>query len=290
MAAGDLITQDWEAEFDSLLLGAGSDYPIVKVEGLADLPALSSSDSARMRRHGEHAGDDFLGSREVILTLEMVASTDSALNSMHTALKRALRPARGEKPLVMRIPGIGEADSKVRIYARPRAISAPLTMDWFYRVPVVMVRFHATDPRIYRDTERSSTADLATAGGGLNFNLTFNASFGAIGDSGSIIATHNGTFPSPWVAKIDGPCSSPRIENVTQGKLIKVNLTLATGEYLVLDSDARSVLLGGTASRYNYLDSDSEWFDLDPGGDQITFRAATGTSAQMTLSWRDAWL
>jgi hypothetical protein len=81
---------------------------------------------------------------------------------------------------------------------------------------------------------------------------------------------------------------NPSITHQEQGLTLLFNITLAAGDFLVVDSGARSVLLGGTASRYSTL-AQPNWFDLSPlTSNTIRFNAASGAGT-LTFSYRNAW-
>jgi hypothetical protein len=58
---------------------------------------------------------------------------------------------------------------------------------------------------------------------------------------------------------------------------------------LVLDSASRTVLLGGTSSRYVWLTSLSRWFTLQPGANALRFDGASGAGS-CAVSFRSAWI
>jgi hypothetical protein len=55
-----------------------------------------------------------------------------------------------------------------------------------------------------------------------------------------------------------------------------------------VDSDARLVLLNGTASRYDWLAFGSVWFPINPGSNTIRLGGASGTGT-LDFYWRDGW-
>jgi hypothetical protein len=67
------------------------------------------------------------------------------------------------------------------------------------------------------------------------------------------------------------------------------DITIADGDFLWIDTETRSVLLNGTASRFPNKSS-NDWIDLQPGVNEITFRASTPSAASMTMSFRSAWV
>ena len=288
MAAGDLITTDWEVEFRDLLLGGDTDFSLVQVEGLVDIPDLRTGDQALLRRHGLHPGDDFLGARTVTLTFEVYGDTEAELSTNMDALQGAFRPGLSEEPLVFQLPGVAEGN-KAQVYARCRRRQSVIDRDWYYRLPLVVVEMVATDPRVYANTEDSVSADLPSGGAGLTFNATFSLSFGGAISGGALNVTNDGTFPTPVAIKVEGPVTNPRITNTTLDKKLELDLVVADGDYVILDSATRTILLNGTASRYSSLTDDSEWWDLAPGVNAITYRASTATSSTITLTARSAW-
>lgn len=292
MAVGDLVVQDWQAEWDGVLFdGATEDSPIqiVSVEGLADMPELTTADRERLRRHGTIPGDDFLGPRSTTWTLRVEGDDDDTTRAACDALRGATIPGRDESPLVFQIPGVAGA-RKCRMMARCRRRSIP--MEQLYRVGIVeaVLEFTATDPRLYGEDQRVETSSLPSAGGGLDVPAAVPFVIGTATTGGSIFAVNDGTFDTPLTARIDGPADNPRIIDVTNDRAIQFDLSLAAGEWLEIDTEARTVMLNGTTSRYYSIATGSEWFDLGKGTTEITFRASTSTAATLTLTWRSAWV
>ena len=289
MAAGDLITADWELEYNGLLVGADTDYPVAQISGLLDLPDIKSGDQDRLRRNGLHAGDDFLGGRSVSVTFEVYADTDSEFETAMENLLNATAPGGPEVGLAFQLPGVADGNKAV-VFARPRKRSVQMDTSYLYRIPTVLLEFFAVDPRIYSATLSSSSISVAVTSGGLEFDATPDLTFGTTGEGGTFNAKNNGSFPAGALFRVEGPCSNPRIENLTLDRTIELDITLATGEYLLIDTERRTVLLDGTASRYSALTADSEWFDLAAGDNSIKFRASTASGATMTTTWRSAWV
>jgi len=289
MAVGDLITSDWELEYNGLLMGGDTAYSLSTVSGLLDLPDIKSGDQGRLRRHGLHAGDDFLGGRAVTVEFEVYGEDDAAFEAAMESLLDATVPAGPEIGLAFQLPGVADG-TKALVYARPRKRSVNMDTSYLYKLPTVTVEFFAVDPRIYSSQESSSAVAVATTSGGLEFDASPDLTFGTTGEGGTFNAENAGHFPAGITFRIDGPCSNPRIVNQTLDKTIEIDMTLAAGEYILVDTADRTVLLGGTASRYSTLTADSEWFDLGSGDNDIKFRASTSSGATMTATWRSAWV
>lgn len=287
MAAGDLITTDWELEYRDLVVGGDNAISLVSIKGLLGARSVSSSDQTRLRRHGMRAGDDFLAGKTVVVRLEVKGSTDADLGSSLAALTAAFRPGIDEAPFVFQLPPAA-GGAKARIGARVRSTSIPVDLQALYLLPEVELELFATDPRIYANALSTASTTLPTAGGGLTFNATPNFTFGATSTGGGFLANNAGGFPTPVTFRIDGPVQEPRIINETTDQELKLDLTVASGDYILIDSASRTVLLNGTASRYSSLEV-SEWFDLEPGDTDINFLGATTGAGTLSASWRSAW-
>lgn len=287
MAAGDLITTDWEIEYRDLVMGGDNAISLLSIAGLLGARSISSSDQVRLRRHGMRAGDDFLLGKTVVVRLEVKGSTDADLASSLAALTAAFRPGVDEAPFVFQLPPAA-GGAKARIGARVRSTNIPVDLQTLYLLPEVEIELFATDARLYANDLSTASTTLPTGGGGLTFDATPDFTFGATSTGGSFVANNAGGFPTPVTFRIDGPVQEPRIINQTQDRELRVDLTVADGDYILLDSESRTVLLNGTASRYKQLTS-SEWFDLEPGDNSISFLGATTAAGTLSAAWRSAW-
>lgn len=289
MAVGDLVTADWELEYQSFAFGGDSDYSVARIEGLVDMPAMQSGDRNRLLRHGLHPGDDFLADRTIRMVLEVYGADSTELATNVQALLTALRPGQDEAALVMQVPGVANG-AKVLVWARPRRRSAPVDREWFYNLPVVSVEWVATDPRLYAASESSQQIALPSTSGGLTFSVTPPLTFGAVSTGGEQTLNNAGTFQTSPSFKIVGPVTDPKLLNVTTGKTWHYVGSVSAGDYLLVDMDARTVLLNGTASRYSNLAAASVFWDLEPGDNIVQYRAASYTASIATASWRSAWI
>lgn len=288
---GDLVTADWQMEYDGIALGDGSPYLLAQVEGLLNLPDLLTTDSNRLRRHGQIAGDDFAAGRSVVLTLEVGAddATAATFNAAVDELVALTTPGGPEIPLYFQIPGVAGGGKRI-VMCRPRRRNLAIGREFYYGLPLATVEFYSTNPRILSADLYEETTTLPSAGGGLSFDITPDFVFGAVSIGGTLTLQNEGTFNSSPIIRIDGPVTNPRVESITQGKTLALDITVGVGEYLTIDTELRTVLLDDTASRYNALTTTSQWFDLSPGENEVRFQASTPTAATMTIAWRSAWV
>jgi hypothetical protein len=289
MAVGDLVTADWECEYNGLAFGGDSAFAITQISGLVDLPAVTSGDSSRLLRHGTHPGSDFLVDRTVTISLELYGATDSEIETSVQSLLAAFVPGADEQALVMQIPGVANGTTFL-LWCRPRRRNVPINREWFYRIPIVTLEVAATDPRLYALTEGSQTILLPSASGGMEFNEVPNITFGTTGTGGEQTLNNAGTFSTAPVFKLTGPVTDPRLINVTSDETFHWEGTVPTGSYLSVDMENRTVLLNGTSSRYNGLTSLSTFWELAPGDNSIQYRAAAYTASTAVASWRSAWV
>jgi len=282
--AGELISAAGQIEWNGLLFGGPTaDYHFGgDVEGLADIPDVERGDQPRARAHGLVRGP--IVSRERYITVQLRFIGVAYLAEKIAALNAATTLANSESPLVWDF-GDGARRSNVRIIRR----SIPtVPMDMIQGVADATLQFVATDPRIYGNTEQSGSTSPGSVTGGLSFPHGFPHGFGTA-TAGTIQVDNNGTIPAPWTATLTGPLVSPRVTTLDgEGNLHFNGFTLADGETLEIGSLNRTVLLGGTASRYNALTTRT-WFDLPVGPSSVQLSAASGTGS-LELRWRDTYL
>jgi len=291
--AGELITGDWQVEYRGLLLGSGTRFHLAGIEGL-DGPAYRSADIARSRAHGEvRRGLDFLPGRDITLTIEISDTGDESYQAAQRefdAIMVPLEDAPGE-PLVVKFPG----REAVRVVCAPRAYSRP--NDYRYsigRMAATVAQFHAHDPLVYSNTEHVDDTTRRQEGSGFSPPVTAPFTLGAA-VGGSIGIVNAGNIAAPWTARLDGPLAYPEITHLELGRRLSLALVanggvnLATGDWIDIDSAARSVRLNGTADRRTQLTVDSEWWDLDPGSNPFQLDADSGDGT-LTVTWHDGYL
>src|SRR5215207_3613309 len=123
------ITDDWQLEFQDLLMGTGTDFGIDTIAGLADYPDVQVSDHARLLRHGLLPGNDFLGGRTFTVNVQVRGGSYSGLSTLMNDLKTACRPGEPEQELSLRMPGIANGEVAY-LWARTRRLAAPVDAIW----------------------------------------------------------------------------------------------------------------------------------------------------------------
>ena len=130
---------------------------------------------------------------------------------------------------------------------------------------------------------------------GFEFDIEFDLEFPAASPQGSVEVVNAGDRDAYPVLRLFGPWSgeSSIINDTYDERLVFDNLSVTAGNYLEIDTRAKTILLNGdsTQTRYQYLVfPDSTWFTLRPGTQRIRFVPTTFTApAQALILWRDAW-
>ena len=287
MAAGDLITGEWEFEYRGLLLGGVTDYRLIDTNA-GDMPGVRTGDQPRLHESGDWPGIDRLEPRSIQANFEVYSHAGGRenLGRVVRKMKEALVPGV-VAPLVMSHRSV--ADSRVvQIPARARRLSFLTDIEFFEGVTIVAVEWVATDPR-YLALTGSSARNIGLTGNaqGLTWPLSWSLEWGS-GGSGEFVAVNSGNFPATPTFTIDGPVVRPRIENVDQGRTLTLNLELLEGQTAILDGSTNTVTVNGI-NRFDALDPSSQWFDIAPPGDLIRFRAQEG-NGNLAASWASTWI
>lgn len=235
--------------------------------------------------HGAWASRAYLGQRSVTISGKVEAPSLGLLDA-------ALEQLRSAASLTDTLLVVYETVPKQSVVRRSGRPLIKMVSD---RVAEYSLLVTAADPRRYAASLQSGTTGLPTTTGGLTPPVTPPLTISATTVSGVISAQTVGTIATRPVLAIDGPVTQPQIlvqlpDGTVRGLLY--SQSLATGDRLVIDTDAHSVTLNGTASRRRYLTTPQGWPELPPAStSNIQFQAASYSAAAMlTAEWRSAWL
>lgn len=292
MATGDLLVSEFQIELNGLLLGDGTPYGLTQVDGL-DLPPMRHSNVDRSSDHGAWEGLDLLSERTVTATIDIgPEATAAAFETDRMALAAIMVPRTSDIPLAFMRGGV-----KYLVNVRPSRFAMSQTTDYMFRLAPAAIELIAADPRIYALAQQSATTTISVSTGGLSTVLTTVLLTAGTSASGTVSVTNAGSFGARPVITITGPSSGAlngfRITNTTQSAFLDFpSLVLSPGDSLVIDTDAKSVVLNGQASRRGSLGAGSTWFELTPGVVQsITLTGADSSNTSlMSVAWRNAYL
>jgi hypothetical protein len=292
---------DYNFTFAGLVVGPGTDFHVYQVEGLGthdvDLINLPLP-----RWHGSFAADSFMRQREVVITVDAEGDDQAAVNAALDELYAAWgtpTPA-GEDVLSWQLPGqaVRRLGARVHSVSEPRPVDAETDLQLERRVDF---RFRAADPVVYADTEDVAEVMVFAASAGLSYPVAYPKVYGAGGSGAGTVVANAGRFLT-WprlevVGPSSGTLSDPELENVTTGKAIRLSANggaqVGVGQTLVVEAHPlrRSIAFTTGASRYGKLSVGSEFWALEPGDNELRFRAGGSTAgALMRVRSRSAWL
>jgi hypothetical protein len=98
-----------------------------------------------------------------------------------------------------------------------------------------------------------------------------------------------GTLSALPMLRFVGPVSKPTLTNATTGEFFTIDRTLAAGVEAVIDTELRTVRVGGS-SDFGAKTSRSSFWSLARGANELRFTADTfDPLARAHLSWRPRW-
>jgi hypothetical protein len=137
----------------------------------------------------------------------------------------------------------------------------------------------------------TSSLRISTTAGVLAWPLDF----GEPGSTGRLSVVNTGTADTHPVIEFRGPVTAPSLTNIATGDVLEYDLPLAAGDVLVVDTQAGTVVLNGTASRLYTASNRSvpeQTFTIAPGTTPLMFRAAPGSNnpaASVVVRYRAAY-
>lgn len=274
--------------------GPGQGVQVLQVEGLEGLPNLRTQDTGRGYADGAFSGRDFLDSRSIIFTLQIMNDATNTMQNYLQQLQYYLMPQRsGLNVLQVYLPG---GRGVRRIYGRVRRRQITVDPQYVYGRAVAQLEFFCPDPRFYNDTASQYFVN-SIASQFRSYNRTYNLSYVATpsaGGTGVVDVTNLGTYetwPSFSVTSYTAtPASNVKIINYTTGEyLLFSSVTIGGNDTITVDSDLRTVLFNSVPAR-NILSVDSRWFSLAPQATtQIGVESGAGV-ADCVITYRDAYI
>lgn len=276
MAIGDLITRDGQYQLASLLLNTMGPHPdagyiVTQADGIFGVPDVEHGDVKKQGEHGDLWGVDLLTGRTINLTVQILGSDKADFAARIDAVKGLFRPQTLWLEFAYRRNGVVRYQEvrprRLHIVSDPtHGVGAPWTE--------ALMELRASDPRWAAPNE-----DIVT------YTIT-------VGNNSIAGVQPNAGHMDAWpIFEIDGPVTNPRIANADDGNLqFKIDIVVPSGDTLVIDTKKKTVLLEGVDS-YSSVRTDSQWFKIQPGNNDITFSrtGTTGTSVLRVKS-RGSWL
>lgn len=289
MVAGDLITKNWQFEYNGFVFGHGENgVDLISLTGIEDMPELRVSDQFKARAHGSVDGPQYSEDRVINITFDIITDGPESLRQVVDEFKRATPVQHFETPLVFQMPGAGKRQVNARVRRRNILVERNFSIGHTQGT----IQFVCTDPRVYSGGAfglKTMTTGSGTTTGGLTFPHGFPHGFG-FSSPGSISVNNAGNVSAPWKGVMTGPLINPILDLAgTTGRLSLNDFTVQEGQTLHFDSANRTVMLNNTASRYSALDV-SRWFDLPVGTSTLQLSSAAGSTGSFQIFYRDAYM
>lgn len=269
MALGDLLTADYQIEYNNLLLGSGTPYDLERVNQLFGFRSRTST-VTRFGRHGGTPGRNYTNVKQVDIqgNLIGVSDTDFAARRLEfgQAFKSVVAPANAPY-MAFRLPD-DSGGLRFRAKGRPLNVDFPMTPDYARQYPSFLIRMEFANPILEALDVRTQAYTMPS-----DTNVINNA----------------GNAPAHWIATLNGPCTNPVINNITTSQVISfVSMTLGVGDVLIYDSLTGRATLNGVGQGLA-LATGFSWFMLEPGDQSIQFISSNATTASFSLTWRDSY-
>ena len=257
----------WQLQFNSLTMGAGTQYGISKLTGLGDLPNINVADVQRPRDVGEFIGLYYPSGRTFEVDFWMSTAGGSNIQTLLSTLTTALIPQTStELPFWFKLPNL----PVLAAMARPIKKVVPYDVNYSAaQVATPACQFHATDPRLYSTPTTSTT----TAG-----STTVSAAVSVV-NAGNVDTRPTFTITGPIATGFTITASGATTGTLTY------NNALASGDTLYIDTDLHIVQQthsGVTTNTRGYLGSTPGWFTAPASGTTTVTLAGTGGSVGTT--------
>ncbi|MEV6798546.1 hypothetical protein AB0M91_09380 [Micromonospora rifamycinica] len=281
-----MALEEGQVQIRDLVIGPGTPYRFVRGSHFNPLARSVRADQggARAWGHGSWSGAEWAEQAAIPMRLVVMGVGTAGWLALHRQLLAAFAPSDVDLDLRFVLAG-----TEYLMRGRPRLVEPESRhVDGHTYVNAAFV---ALDPAIYSGSEHSVTLGLPSTVGGLTLPTTAPLTIGATVTSGRATIVNAGTQASGLRLRVDGPVAEPRVSALVAGvaTTLRLWLTLGVGQWLDIDTAARTVYLNGTASRRGQA---SGGWPILPAGTpvEIAFDAAAyDPTALLTATWRDAW-
>jgi len=275
--------------FNGYVFGGGdSVHQVLAVDGLEALPNIRNQDDNRGYADGMFTGNDFLGGRDITITILTLGGNGLSAQQNYNSLQTALLPqTTGTTVMQFQMDASHELQ---RVNARVRANRTIVDPDYTYGFIKSQFTFFCADPRYYDDTLQTASMVVGNPLG-RTYNRTYNLVYGGGSTALTTAITNSGWATTYPTITLVGPITNPILGNTTQGYYITLQGTYTNTDTIVVDLDNKLITLNGAAAR-NLVSGGSNWFSAPPGTSQF-YLTGTGTLAgttAATVTWRNAYI
>jgi hypothetical protein len=284
-----LTTGQWQVR--DLVLGPGTAYEVEPGTNPFTL-SVRSQGGNRAWNHGTWSGAEWANEKVVPMRVNVSGEDLSGWLSAFQALTAVFAPVGDSAEQVeLRFEFAG---AEYLLQGRPRLVDPDMSLLGGFSSPV-RCAFVAQDPRIYSGTLSQDSTGLPVQSGGLTVPLTVPFTVDGVLAGGSLAMLNEGTTSTGLLARVDGPVPGPAVviqqpDGTVQS--VRFDLTLAGGQFLTIDTAARTALLNGLpqSNQRGRAVWDIDPYPLPPGTSTLRYLAGGfNATTTVTASWRSAW-
>lgn len=284
-----LVTQDWQLEFDGLLLGAGTPYQLTALIGFLDLGGVRAPMTQRARQHGGYVEAHYAAGATRTAEFNITATSAAAFQPAVATLRaQTYAQDAGTRPLWFQVPGQGLLTGQAQVLNRsiPTVQAFALGL-----VQKAAVQWYFPDPFWYGPTQTATTG-LPSTSGGLVYPLAYPLAYGTTATGWASCQNIGSEATSPTFT-VTGPHDNGfQVTSVEDGLTLQYNGPLGANDTVTINTATGSVVLNGVSDRRNLLTFAGVWPSI-PAGATRTYAfstlGATYPAAQLTVTWAPAY-
>lgn len=251
-----------------------------EITGL-EMPDIRTASYNRAGEHGINISNQLYGQRMITMRGAIYSPSRATFEEKRRALVNACKIDRGSNgfiiPKLLTFTTLDDLALQVQVYVNRFRMAKNKMHYAEYEIELI-----APDIYLESQTQETVTINIVQDGGAV-YPVTYPVTYGASSSANTVV---NNTGPEDVYPIIDiyGPTSYPVITNQTTGKYLALDINIADGEVLTIDTRNRIILLGGVNSLYA-LDLESSWIYLAPGNNTINV-ATEGGAGHVDLRYR----
>jgi hypothetical protein len=251
-------------------------YSLVGFDGLANQVSSESSPS----QIGSTYLETNISRRPLSFIVVIFAESMSEMETRKRALEKLINPTLGQATLTYN-NGIMEKKLMVAIEAGPTMPRGELDRN---PTKIRMLVNLIADQPMYEDLAET-VIQLADVVPLFEFPLNLPTDLGELSNDAAMVV-NSGDVKTPIRVEIPEGVEEPVLTNETTGEFIKVNTTIPAGKTMVINTDFdnkrvvfRDNTTGAETNASQYVDFESDYFELIVGNNQLKFEATSGESA-----------
>lgn len=253
-------------------LTAGSKRVITRAEGLQGTPPIREVKSFLGQQSGAAIRSKYLDARTITLEGEIIGTdiedTFDSFDAISAAFNASIFTAG---TLKWTRSTTGEA---LQVGCQLASLQ-PLVLTDGGNFIQYQVTFVAGDPRVYSQTETTGTGSVVTDAAAGN----------------TCAFTNSGSISTPPTMRVYGGITNPVVRLTSGGAGLTFAGTVASGDYLEINVQRRTVKTNGTINSLSLLNAAlSDWFELPTGSGTVKLTGSSITgSPRLDLIYRSAW-